>query len=76
MGLVAELWERGYDVEELSLVDGRRVGGFGAGVFRSLTDRRYVSLLRSDLARLIRRSVRILSATASPASSCPKTAWV
>ena len=55
MGLLSNLQERGYDVEELRLVDGhgRRVGGFGVGVFRSLTGGRYVSLLRGDLAALI-----------------------
>jgi 2-polyprenyl-6-methoxyphenol hydroxylase-like FAD-dependent oxidoreductase len=55
MGLLCDLQERGYDVEELRLVDGhgRRVGGFGVGAFRSLTGGHYVSLLRGDLAALI-----------------------
>jgi 2-polyprenyl-6-methoxyphenol hydroxylase-like FAD-dependent oxidoreductase len=55
MGLLPELRRRGYDVGELRLVDdrGRRVGGFDAAVFRELTGGRYVSLARSELARLL-----------------------
>jgi 2-polyprenyl-6-methoxyphenol hydroxylase-like FAD-dependent oxidoreductase len=55
MGLVPALRRIGYDVEELRLVDGegRRVGGFGVDVFRELTDGRYVSIARSELARLL-----------------------
>ncbi len=59
MGLVPELRREGYDVSELRLVDaqGRRVGGFGANVFRELTDGRYVSLPRGDLAKLVYRRI-------------------
>ncbi len=55
MGLLGKLKERGYDVREVRIVDdhGRRVGGFGVGVFRSLTDGRFVSVVRGDLAALI-----------------------
>jgi 2-polyprenyl-6-methoxyphenol hydroxylase-like FAD-dependent oxidoreductase len=59
MGLVPELRSEGYEVGEVRLVDarGRRVGGFGAGVFRALTGGRYVSLPRGDLATLVYRRI-------------------
>ena len=59
MGLLPDLARQGYDVDEVRLVDGRerRVGGFGAGVFRTLTGGRYVSIARSDLAKLIYRTI-------------------
>lgn len=59
MGLLSDLRRVGYGVEELRFVDaeGRRVGGFGAEVFRTLTGGRYASLPRSDLARLIYRKI-------------------
>ena len=55
MGLEPDLKLEGYNVSELRMVDhnGRRVGGFDATVFARLTGGRYVSLQRSDLARLI-----------------------
>ncbi|MGH6987691.1 MAG: FAD-binding domain [Caulobacteraceae bacterium] len=55
MGLAPALRTRGYEIAELRLVDGRgrRVAGFGVDVFRELTEGRYVSLQRGDLARLI-----------------------
>jgi 2-polyprenyl-6-methoxyphenol hydroxylase-like FAD-dependent oxidoreductase len=55
MGLLSDLKSGGYDVEEVRFVDtkGRRVGGFGADIFRSLTGGRFVSLARGDLAKLI-----------------------
>ena len=55
MGLLPELQACGYNVRELRFVDarGRRVGGFGVDVFRALTNGRYVSLARSDLAKSI-----------------------
>ena len=55
MGLLPMLNREGYDVQELRLVDGdgRRVGGFDAEVFRSLTGGRYLSIARSELARLL-----------------------
>ena len=59
MGLLPELLRQGYDIRELRLVDtyGHRVGGFRADVFRELTFGRYTTVARSDLARLIYRSV-------------------
>jgi 2-polyprenyl-6-methoxyphenol hydroxylase-like FAD-dependent oxidoreductase len=59
MGLVPELQSEGYDIKELRLVDSRGccVGGFGVDVFRKLTGGRYVSIPRSDLARLIYKKV-------------------
>ncbi len=55
MGLLPALDRDGYDVGELRLVDGdgRRVGGFDAEVFRNLTGGRYLSIARSELARLL-----------------------
>ena len=55
MGLVPELQRLGYRVKEVRMVgrDGQKVGGFAATVFDRLTDGRYVSLRRSDLARAI-----------------------
>jgi len=55
MGLLPALRIEGYDVSELRFVNdhGRRAGGFGAEVFRSLAGGRYVSLPRSTLAKLI-----------------------
>jgi 2-polyprenyl-6-methoxyphenol hydroxylase-like FAD-dependent oxidoreductase len=55
MGLLSGLKSDGYDVQEVRFVNakGRRVGGFGVDIFRSLTDGRYVSIARSDLAKLI-----------------------
>jgi len=55
MGLLSDLKSEGYDVEEVRFVDtkGRRVGGFGTDIFRSLAGGRFVSLARGDLAKLI-----------------------
>jgi len=55
MGLVPALARAGYKVKELRLVNsaGKRVGGFDVDLFRRLTDGRYVSLPRGDLAALI-----------------------
>ena len=59
MGLLPTLEREGYDVGELRLVDGqgRRVGGFDAAVFRNLTDGRFVSMARSELAKLLYEKV-------------------
>lgn len=59
MGLLPELRAFGYDVEEVRFVDrnGRRVGGFDVKRFRSLTNGRYLSLPRGDLANLLCRKV-------------------
>lgn len=55
MGIGPGIRRLGYQVRELRLVDdrGARVTGFGTAVFRELTGGRYVSLRRSDLARLL-----------------------
>jgi 2-polyprenyl-6-methoxyphenol hydroxylase-like FAD-dependent oxidoreductase len=55
MGLADGLARLGYHMQELRVVgrDGRRVAGFGTGVFRELTGGRFVSIRRSDLARLL-----------------------
>jgi 2-polyprenyl-6-methoxyphenol hydroxylase-like FAD-dependent oxidoreductase len=55
MGLVPALRERGYDVGEVRLVDGRgrRVGGFPVDAFRRATEGRFVSVARGELASLL-----------------------
>src|SRR6516225_2287543 len=55
MGLTDSIERVGYHVRELRIVDksGRRIAGFGPGVFRELTDGRFVTLGRSDLSRLL-----------------------
>ena len=60
MGLLPELKALGYDVEEVRFVDrnGRRVGGFDVKRFGSLTNGRYLSLPRGDLANLLYRKVQ------------------
>jgi 2-polyprenyl-6-methoxyphenol hydroxylase-like FAD-dependent oxidoreductase len=52
MGLLPRIRELGYQVRELRFVDrhGRKCGGFPTGVFGRMTDGRYTSLRRSDLA--------------------------
>jgi 2-polyprenyl-6-methoxyphenol hydroxylase-like FAD-dependent oxidoreductase len=52
MGLVPELRQKGYQVEEVRFVDrhGRKVSGFSAKVFDRFTGGRFTSLPRSELA--------------------------
>jgi 2-polyprenyl-6-methoxyphenol hydroxylase-like FAD-dependent oxidoreductase len=59
MGLVPDLRREGYDVHDLRFVDthGLRVGGFCVDVFRELANGRYLTILRSDLARSIYRAI-------------------
>ena len=59
MGLMPEIKSSGYDVREVRMVDasGRRCGGFSAEVFRSVTQGRYTSIARGDLAAAIYRSI-------------------
>lgn len=59
MGLLPDFKAQEYNVQEVRFVDGRgrRVGGFDARVFRSLTGGRYVSLTRGDLAKLLYRNI-------------------
>ena len=60
MGLIAEITRVGYRVQEMRIVDdqGRRITGFGTTVFSELTDGRYVTLRRSDLARLLFEKIK------------------
>ncbi len=60
MGLLKELKARGYAIDELRLVNerGERIGGLGARAFQGMLGKRYLSVLRSDLARLIYESLR------------------
>jgi 2-polyprenyl-6-methoxyphenol hydroxylase-like FAD-dependent oxidoreductase len=55
MGLIPRIRELGYQVTEVRLVDqqGRKSGGFSTDVFRRMTDNRFTSLRRSDLAATI-----------------------
>ena len=55
MGLVPALRERGYSIREVRMVGarGERVGGFGAEVFSRMTNGRYTSIPRGDLAAAI-----------------------
>jgi 2-polyprenyl-6-methoxyphenol hydroxylase-like FAD-dependent oxidoreductase len=55
MGLSGELDHLGYHMQEMRIVDdnGERETGFGTNVFRELTGGRFVTVRRSDLARLL-----------------------
>jgi 2-polyprenyl-6-methoxyphenol hydroxylase-like FAD-dependent oxidoreductase len=55
MGLLKDVNRVGYHVREMRIVDdrGKRLAGFGTGVFDELTNGRYVTLARSDLSRLL-----------------------
>lgn len=55
MGLVPELMQAGYQVREVRFVDehGRQNGGFSTHVFEHMTDGRFTSIRRSDLAAAI-----------------------
>jgi 2-polyprenyl-6-methoxyphenol hydroxylase-like FAD-dependent oxidoreductase len=55
MGLRGELDRLGYHMRELRIVnaEGRRTAGFGVGVLRELAGGRFVTVRRSDLARLL-----------------------
>jgi 2-polyprenyl-6-methoxyphenol hydroxylase-like FAD-dependent oxidoreductase len=59
MGLVPALIHEGYVIDEVRIVDehGKRTGGFSARAFRTVMGDRYLSILRSDLSRLIYDSV-------------------
>jgi 2-polyprenyl-6-methoxyphenol hydroxylase-like FAD-dependent oxidoreductase len=59
MGLAGELKRAGYSTREMRIVDarGERITGFGTRVFRELTGGRFVTLARSDLARLLFETV-------------------
>ena len=55
MGIIPALRERAYPIEEVRTVDrrGRRVTGFKSRVFLEASDGRFMSLQRSDLARVL-----------------------
>jgi 2-polyprenyl-6-methoxyphenol hydroxylase-like FAD-dependent oxidoreductase len=59
MGLIARLRELGYQVREVRYVDrhGRKRGGFSTDVFSRMTDGRFTSIRRSDLAATIYAAV-------------------
>ena len=59
MGLVPQIQALGYQVKEVRFVDrrNRSRGGFGVEVFRRLTNGRFTSLKRSDLAATICRAL-------------------
>ncbi|MBZ9672830.1 FAD-binding domain [Mesorhizobium sp. ES1-3] len=60
MGLGADIDRVGYHVREVRIVNdrGKRLAGFGTGVFSDLTDGRYVTLGRSDLSRLLFEKIK------------------
>ena len=55
MGLIPRIRELGYQMREVRFVDphGRKRGGFAVDVFRRMTNGRFTSLRRSDLAATI-----------------------
>ncbi len=55
MGILPEVREKGYSVQEVRFVDseGRKVGGFSADVLGRMTNERFTSLPRGDLAETI-----------------------
>lgn len=59
MGLLGDIKRDGYDIKELRIVNarGRRIGGFDVDIFRVATQGRYVSISRSDLAKIIYRKI-------------------
>lgn len=59
MGILPQLEADGYHVQEVRLVNGagHRVGGFSVDVFTRLTNGRFVSLPRGDLAATIERAL-------------------
>ncbi|HET6572044.1 MAG TPA: FAD-binding domain [Fimbriiglobus sp.] len=59
MGILPEVRKAGYSVQEVRIVDdrGRKAGGFTVDVIRQMTQDRFTSLLRGDLAAVIYRTV-------------------
>lgn len=55
MGLLPALRRDGYQIDQVRIVDakGRRTGGFNARVFQDALHGQYLSILRSDLSKLI-----------------------
>jgi 2-polyprenyl-6-methoxyphenol hydroxylase-like FAD-dependent oxidoreductase len=60
MGLTPALRAEGYAIDEVRIVDadGRRVGGFPVRAFEKTLKGRYISILRSSLARLLYGAIR------------------
>jgi 2-polyprenyl-6-methoxyphenol hydroxylase-like FAD-dependent oxidoreductase len=60
MDILPEVRSKGYVVQEVRVVnrDGRRVAGFPAAVFGRITNGRYISVARGDLAAAIFGTVR------------------
>jgi len=60
MRLLPALRSEGYEINEVRIVDGRgnRVGGFSLTSMQPILKGRYLSILRSDLARLIYCTLR------------------
>ncbi len=59
MGLTPQLMKLGYQVREIRMMDrrGRKSGGFKADVFNRMTNGRFTSLRRSDLAATIYHAI-------------------
>ena len=59
MGVLPEVLKGGYSFREIRLVDrrGRNVGGFSTDVFRRITNGRFTSLPRGELAVIIYRTI-------------------
>jgi 2-polyprenyl-6-methoxyphenol hydroxylase-like FAD-dependent oxidoreductase len=59
MGVLPEVLKAGYSFRELCFVDkrGRNGGGFSTDVFRRITNGRFTSLPRGDLAGIIYRTI-------------------
>ena len=59
MGLEADINRVGYHMREMRIVNdrGHRVAGFGTSVMRELTGGQFVTLARSDLARLLFQNI-------------------
>src|SRR6185312_1781979 len=58
--LTRDIERVGYHVTELRVVadHGQRIAGFGTNVFRELANRRYVTIGRAELSRLLFETVR------------------
>ena len=59
MRILPEIRRDGYNIKELRIVNaqGRRIGGFDVDIFREAAQGRYVTIARSDLARIIYRKI-------------------
>ncbi len=60
MGLLKSLKACGYAIDEVRFVNeqGERIGGLTSRAFQALVGKRYLSILRSDLSRLVYESLR------------------